>query len=162
MKCDKCGVALTVSNTGGHAPYGIPLFVCKTCYNKLKESEKDLQTSKAIVFNSLQEQLEYTKNSRRIQKVINVPNYQKIFSCIDNGVKLYYFNDYQTEEIVDKLQAVNIMSYGLKLYEKIKDREVATSWIENGGELETRVGTLRDKQKVIEALEMPIDVFKDV
>jgi hypothetical protein len=97
-----------------------------------------------------------------MQKVINVPNYQKIFSCIDNGVKLYYFNDYQTEEIVDKLQAVNIMSYGLKLYEKIKDREVATSWIENGGELETRVGTLRDKQKVIEALEMPIDVFKEV
>lgn len=164
MKCDKCGIALTVSNTGGHAPYGIPLFVCKSCYNKLKESEKDLQESpsKAIVFNSLQEQLEYTKNSKRMQKVINVPNYQKVFSCIDNGVKLYWFNDCQTEEVVDKLQAVNIMSYGLKLYEKIKDREAATSWIENGGVLETRVGTLRDKQKVIEALEMPIDIFKEV
>lgn len=164
MKCDKCGIALTVSNTGGHAPYGIPLFVCKSCYNKLKESEKDLQESpsKALVFNSLQEQLEYTKNIRRRQKIINVPNYQKVFSCIDNGVKLYWFNDCQTEEIVDKLQAVNIMSYGLKLYEKIKDRETALSWIENCGVLETRVGTLQDKQQVIEALEMPIDVFKEV
>lgn len=45
MKCDKCGVALTVSNTGGYAPYGIPLFVCKSCYSKLKESEKDLQNT---------------------------------------------------------------------------------------------------------------------
>lgn len=43
MRCDKCGIALTVANTAGHAPYGIPLFVCKSCYNKLKESEKDLQ-----------------------------------------------------------------------------------------------------------------------
>ena len=163
MKCDKCGIALTVSNTGGHAPYGIPLFVCKSCYNKLRESEKDLQESpsKALVFNSLQEQLEYTKNIGKMQKVINVPNYQKVFSCIDNGVKLYWFNDCQTEEIVDKLQAVNIMSYGLKLYEKV-GRETALSWIESGNILETRVGTLRDKQQVIEALEMPIDVFKEV
>ena len=43
MKCDKCGVFLTISNNGGFAPYGIPLYVCKSCYNKLKESEKDSQ-----------------------------------------------------------------------------------------------------------------------
>lgn len=46
MKCDKCGVPLTVSNNGGFAPYGIPLYVCKSCYNKLKESEQDLRRSK--------------------------------------------------------------------------------------------------------------------
>lgn len=43
MKCDKCGISLTTSNNGGFAPYGIPLYVCKSCYNKLKESEKDLK-----------------------------------------------------------------------------------------------------------------------
>ena len=45
MKCDKCGVSLTISNNGGFAPYGIPLYVCKSCYNKLKENEKDLQNT---------------------------------------------------------------------------------------------------------------------
>lgn len=45
MKCDKCGVSLTISNNGGFAPYGIPLYVCKSCYNKLKESEQDLQNT---------------------------------------------------------------------------------------------------------------------
>lgn len=97
-----------------------------------------------------------------MQKIINIPNYPNIFSYIDKGIPLYYFYLDQTHEIADKLQAIDIMSYGLKLYEKIKDREAATSWIENGGVLETRVGTLRDKQKVIEALEMPIDVFKEI
>lgn len=123
MKCDKCGIALTVSNTGGHAPYGIPLFVCKSCYNKLKESEKDLQesTSKAIVFNSLQEQLEYTKNSRRRQKIINIPNYQKIFSYIDKGIQLYYFKLYNPIKIVSKLHAIDVLGYGVKIYEKTAD-----------------------------------------
>lgn len=37
MRCDRCGVTLTISNNGGYAPYGIPLYVCKYCYNKLKE-----------------------------------------------------------------------------------------------------------------------------
>ena len=39
MKCDKCGVELTPGNDGGFAPYGIPMYVCKACYRKLKESE---------------------------------------------------------------------------------------------------------------------------
>lgn len=43
MRCDKCGVVLTTENNGSFAPYGIPLYVCKSCYNKLKESEKDSQ-----------------------------------------------------------------------------------------------------------------------
>lgn len=34
---------LTAENNGSFAPYGIPLYVCKSCYNKLKESEKDSQ-----------------------------------------------------------------------------------------------------------------------
>lgn len=41
MKCDKYGVALNVSNNGGYAPYEIPLYVCKSCYNKLKEGKKN-------------------------------------------------------------------------------------------------------------------------
>lgn len=40
MKCDRCGVTLTISNNGGYVPHGIPLYVCKLCYNKLKEGGK--------------------------------------------------------------------------------------------------------------------------
>jgi hypothetical protein len=90
---------------------------------ELKESKKDLHgsTSKAIVFNSLQEQLEYTKNSRRRQKIINVPNYPKVFSYIDNGVQLYYFKLYNPIKIVSKLHAIDVLGYGVKIYEKTAD-----------------------------------------
>lgn len=39
MRCGYCGCQLTPANNGGHAPHGIPLYVCKACYQKLKDSE---------------------------------------------------------------------------------------------------------------------------
>lgn len=41
MRCDYCNCPLTPANDGGHAPYGLPLYVCKSCYKFLKlEREK--------------------------------------------------------------------------------------------------------------------------
>jgi len=39
MRCDYCGVLITFGNNGGHAPHGIPLYVCKHCYQILLKSE---------------------------------------------------------------------------------------------------------------------------
>ena len=97
-----------------------------------------------------------------MQNVVNVPNYQKVFSYIDAGIPLYWFNQYQTEEIVDSLQAINILSYGIKLYEKVEDRETALAWIESGHTLKTRGEILRTKEMAIEYLDMQIEVFKEV
>ena len=41
MTCDYCGVKLTLGNNGGFAPNGLPLYVCKNCYQKLKTKPKD-------------------------------------------------------------------------------------------------------------------------
>ena len=45
MKCDYCNCNLTPGNYAGSAPGGIPITVCKTCYDKLKseaaKSSKD-------------------------------------------------------------------------------------------------------------------------
>lgn len=97
-----------------------------------------------------------------MQNIVNVPNYQKVFSYIGKGIPLYWFNQYQTEEIVDKLHAINILSHGLKLYEKVEDRETALSWIESGHTLKTRGEILRTKEMAIEYLDMQIEVFKEV
>lgn len=56
-----------------------------------------------------------------MQKIINIPNYQKVFSYIDKGIQLYYFGLYKTQKIFDRLHAINILSYGSKLYEKTAD-----------------------------------------
>jgi len=40
MRCDCCNCLLTPANDGGYAPYGLPLYVCKACYQKLKEEWK--------------------------------------------------------------------------------------------------------------------------
>ncbi len=39
MRCDYCNCQLTPANNGEYAPRGIPLYVCKACYQKLKNSE---------------------------------------------------------------------------------------------------------------------------
>lgn len=39
MTCDYCGCRLTPYNTYGNAPKGLPLFVCKSCAEKLKDSK---------------------------------------------------------------------------------------------------------------------------
>lgn len=38
MRCDYCGVLITLSDGGRLAPYGIPLYVCKHCYQVLLKS----------------------------------------------------------------------------------------------------------------------------
>lgn len=38
-KCDYCNCQLTPANNGGYAPHGLPLYVCKACYQKLKDSK---------------------------------------------------------------------------------------------------------------------------
>lgn len=42
MKCDHCGRQI---NTYRHAPYGLPVFVCKDCYKKILESKVGKTTS---------------------------------------------------------------------------------------------------------------------
>lgn len=39
MKCDYCGKSLSCFDEPKNAPYGIPLFVCKKCYEQLKKSK---------------------------------------------------------------------------------------------------------------------------
>lgn len=45
MTCDLCGVNLTPGNDGGHAP-GLPLYVCKQCYKKLKKEQEEKPVEK--------------------------------------------------------------------------------------------------------------------
>ena len=39
MRCDSCNQQLTPANNGVFAPNGLPLYVCKSCYQKLKNSK---------------------------------------------------------------------------------------------------------------------------
>lgn len=39
MRCDYCNCQLTPGNNGGYAPNGLPLYVCKACYQKLKDEK---------------------------------------------------------------------------------------------------------------------------
>lgn len=94
--------------------------------------------------------------------VINVPNYPKVFSYIDKGIPLYYFALYELNEVTNRLQAVDALSYGLKLYKKVTDPETAISWIENDGMIKSRADNLRTKEQVLEYLENDIDLFMEV
>lgn len=102
MKCDKCGVSLTVSNNGGFAPYGIPLYVCKSCYNKLKESEKDSQRSKnmcgEVCSDKRFEIIEKVKNHLLEATNIQPKEIEVLDSILFRLWQLRYFDNVEVEE----------------------------------------------------------------
>lgn len=45
MTCDYCGIHLNLGNYKGSAPNGIPITVCKKCYEKLKTEQNKAKKS---------------------------------------------------------------------------------------------------------------------
>jgi DNA-directed RNA polymerase subunit M/transcription elongation factor TFIIS len=102
MKCDKCGVSLTISNNGDFAPYGIPLYVCKSCYNKLKESEKIHKRSKnmsgEVCSDNRFEIIEKVKNHLIESTNITQKELEVVDSILFRLWQLRYFENVEVEE----------------------------------------------------------------
>ena len=57
------------------------------------------------------------------EQIINVPNYKLAFSYVDKGVPLYYFSCYQPKKLINRLQVIDALSYGVELYTGVREEE---------------------------------------
>lgn len=64
-------------------------------------------------------------SGRRIEeaKIIEVPNYRKCFSYIDQGIPLYYFNLYKPIKLTTHLQVINALSYGVVIFKDVNEKD---------------------------------------
>ena len=57
------------------------------------------------------------------KQVVNVPDYRLAFSYVDKGVPLYFFSNYKPKKLTTRLQVINSLSYGVKLYTGVREED---------------------------------------
>ena len=57
------------------------------------------------------------------EQVLDVPDYRLAFSYIDKAIPLYYFSCYQPKKLTTRLQVIDALSYGVKLYTGVREED---------------------------------------
>lgn len=59
MRCDYCNCQLAPANDGGYAPNGLPLYICKICYQKLKSGKLMLPQESGTLLEILDKEVDH-------------------------------------------------------------------------------------------------------